>query len=132
MISRSEMIPLLVEACPSFESEWRQFQTECADEPDLPNYLAIGDFAKHLSRVLAEGNEVVLRRVFDVIERLILDGDAYVAEAAVVGVIEDLQNTNLHTGTTPEQYLPFLLPQTRRWWTKVNAFWSKGELLTDD
>jgi hypothetical protein len=132
MIKRSEMIPLLVQACPAFEAAWQEFRVEWANEPELPCYIAIGEFATHLSSVVANGNEEVLRHVFELIERLILEGDAYVREAAIVGVIEDLQNLNLHSGTKPEQYLPYLLPQTRRWWSKVEAFWSEGRLLTDD
>jgi len=126
------MMPLLLEACPSFRPAWEEFCSEWANEPELPCYIAIGEFAEHLSGELAKGNEEVLRKVFEVVERLIVEGDSYVSEAAVVGVIEDLQNTNLHRGTRPEQYLPYLLPQTRRWWTKVEAFWNEGRLLTDD
>ena len=132
MITRDEMIPLLVEACPSFEPEWRAFREEWANEAELPCYIAIGEFARHLSSVLANGNEEVLNKVFEVVERLILEGDPYVREAAIVGAIEDLQNSNLHSGTKPDQYLPYLLPQSRRWWTRVEAFWNEGRLLTDD
>lgn len=83
MIDRSEMIPLLVEACTSFEPAYREF---CgANEPELPCYIAIGEFARHLSTVLASGNDEVLRQVFKVVERLILEGDPYVQEAAIVG-----------------------------------------------
>jgi hypothetical protein len=61
-----------------------------------------------------------------------IEGDGDVKEAAIVGLIEDLQNANLHSGTVPDQYLPFLLPQSRRWWGKVETFWSEGRLPTDD
>lgn len=126
------MLRLLVEACPTFEKEWRQFLTESADEAELPCYLAIGQFARHLSAVLAEGNEPVLSQVFYILERLLKEGDSYVREAAVLGIIEDLQNTQLHSGTNPEQYLRFLLPESRRWWDRVEAFWTEGRPLTDD
>jgi hypothetical protein len=132
MIDRSQMIPLLVEACPSFAPEWREFCAEWAKATELPCYIAIGEFARHLSKVLANGDDEVLHRVFDVVERLILEGDRYVREAVIVGVIEDLQSLHLHSSTKPEQYLPYLLPQTRRWWSKVAAFWNEGRLLTDD
>jgi hypothetical protein len=132
LIRKFQMGPMLVEACPSFELEWKQFLAEWAHEPDIPVYLALSDFARHLSGLLIEGNDPALTRVFNVVERFIVEGEAYVSEAAIVGLLEDLQNTNLHTGTTPDQYLPFLLPQSRRWWGKVKAFWSEGRLLTDD
>jgi len=132
LIRPPEMLPLLVEACPSFAPQWEQFLTEWADETEKPYYLALADLARHLSLLLASGNDQVLRRVFTVLERLIVEGDSYVSEAAIVGLLEDLQNTNLHSGTTPEQYLPFLLPKSKRWWAKVEAFWAEGKLLTDD
>jgi len=132
LIHKCQMGPMLVEVCPSFAPEWKRFLAEWDHEPDIPVYLALSDFAKHLSGLLTDGNDLVLTRVFNVVERFIVDGDAYVSEAAIVGLIEDLQNTNLHTGTTPDQYLSFLLPQSRRWWGKIKAFWSEGRLLTDD
>ena len=132
MIDRFEMIPLLVEACPSFEPAWQEFCAEWANESEPPCYIAIGEFARHLATVLADGNDEVLRQVFEVVERLILEGDPYVQGAAIVGLIQDLQNSHLHSGTKPEQYLTYLLPQSRQWWAKVGAFRSEGRLLTDD
>jgi hypothetical protein len=132
LIRRFQIGLILVEACPFFDPEWKQFLAGWADEPDVPIYLALSDFARHLSGLLAEGKEQALERVFTVVERFIVEGDGYVKEAAIVGLIEDLQNTNLCRGTLPDQYLTFLLPQCRRWWDKVEAFWSEGRLLTDD
>jgi hypothetical protein len=132
LIHRPQMGALLLEACPSFEPEYKKFVAEWADEPDLPMYCVFGDFARHLSGLLVQRNNQVLHRVFSVVERFIVQGDKYVQEAAIVGILEDLQNGNLHSGTTPEQYLPFLLPQSRRWWGKVEAFWKEGRLLNDD
>lgn len=127
------MGPLLVEACPSFEPQWKEFLASWIDYgPEPPLYPLFGDFARHLSGLLLTGNDQALRRVFDVVERFIVDGDAYVSEAAIVGILEDLQNANLHTGTKPDQYLPYLLPQSRRWWKKVELFWNEGKLLNDD
>jgi hypothetical protein len=131
-ISQRQMGPLLLEACPSFEPQWKEFLAEWAEEGGLPMYLLFGDFARHLSGLLLRGDDQCLRRVFDVVERFIVEGDAYVSEAAIVGILEDLQNGNLHFGTRPEQYLPFLLPQSRCWWFKVEAFWKEGKLLIDD
>jgi hypothetical protein len=132
LISRDQMGPLLVEACPSFEPQWKTFLAEWDHEPDLPLYIVISDFARHLSTILARSDDERLHCVFAVVERFIVGGDAFVSEAAIVGILEDLQNGNLHSGTKPEQYLPFLLPQSRRWWAKVEAFWKEGKLLTDD
>ena len=53
--------------------------------------------------------KAVLSAVFTAVERLLVEGDPDVREATVVGLLEDLQNLNLHpNGTAPEQFLPYL------------------------
>ncbi len=133
MILASEMLPLLVEASPGFATTWEEFQTEWADQPSLPHYLVLGDFARHMSSLLVAQDHLTLQRVFQVIERLHLEGDRYVKEAATVGLLEDLQNTNLHReGTSPDQYVKYLLPESARWWKKVEDFWAHGTIIKDD
>ncbi len=131
-ITRSQVLPLLLEACPSYEADWKKFTAEYADDPDPFLYVAIVQFAGHLSKVLAAGDGDSLGRVFNLLERFITEGDAEVQEAAVVGLVKNLQNADLHHGTAPDDYVPFLLPQTRRWWDKVRTFWTNGRLLTQD
>jgi hypothetical protein len=132
-IEMPAMVPLLVEASPSFAETWRQFQVEWACEHTLPFHLALADFVRHMSHLLASGDEATLHRIFSVIERFHVEGASKVREAATVGLLEDLQNANLHdAGTSPEQFERFLLPVSARYWRKVEAFWAEGKLITDD
>src|SRR5690606_29937885 len=104
MITKSEMIPLMLTACPSFENTWREFLVSWRDESEPPLYLALSDLARHLISMLARNDVATFPGVFAVVERWHLEGDPYVAEAATVGLLEDLQNTNLHDSTVPEQF----------------------------
>jgi hypothetical protein len=127
------MFGMLLEACPSYEGDWKKFLTEyAADDPGPLSYVATTQFARHLSRVLAAGDVNSVRRVFQVLERFIAEGDPEVQELAVVGLIKNLQNATLHDGTKPSDYQPFLLTQSARWWEKVRTFWMNGHLLTED
>ncbi|CAG0935429.1 hypothetical protein TFLX_04269 [Thermoflexales bacterium] len=133
MIDIPDIVPLLIEASPGFAEKWAEFQAEWADEPPLPYYLVLADFARHMCGLLSAGDEQTLKRIFAVIERLLIKGSAYVKEAATIGLLEDLQNTNLHLpDTTPEQFERFLLPESARWWKKVRAFWEEGKIITND
>ena len=130
VILRSEMLPLLVEASPEFDSTWRDF---------LAYWSPVHRLTTSRSRITLgtsqrswRGDEQTLRRVFAIIERLVVEGDEYIKEAAIVGLLEDLQNRNLHTGTRPEQFEAFLLPQSRNSWAKLQEFWDRGRLLVDD
>lgn len=116
-----------------FSKLWKEFTDEWSNEPeDLPHYLLISDVVRKCSKMLAEGEKHNVDRVFEVVERWLVEGDPYVREAATVGFIEDLQNVNLHDGTEPRDFIQFLGPESSYWWTKVERFWSHGEPLVDD
>ena len=130
MITKSEMIPLVLTACPSFGGKWRAFLDYWRNEDDLPVYLALSELARHLIDMLAQNDVESFPAVFAVIERWHVEGDSYVAEAAAVGLLEDLQNSGLHQTTAPEQFRQFLMPQSAKWWDKLDAFWEGGNHLT--
>jgi hypothetical protein len=59
-----------------------------------------------------------------VIERLHVEGDSYVREAATIGLLESIQNQWGNNGVDPENFFPFLLPESARWWKSLNKFWT--------
>jgi hypothetical protein len=133
MIVKDDMMGVLVDACPSFASDWHAFKDEWREESDLPLYVVLADLARHLIGKVERGETADLPEVFAAIERLHVEGDGYVKEAATVGLLEDLQNLNLHpNGTEPEQFRPYLCPVSAQWWDKLYRFWQRGELLAED
>jgi len=132
MISKEEMMDAMLEACPSFEPDWRAFLEEWRFDADKPLYIALSALARHLIGMLAARDTVGLIDAFRVVERWHLEGDAYVREAASIGLLEDLQNSNLHESTSPADLERFLLPESLRWWRKIDLLWSEGKLLADD
>jgi hypothetical protein len=125
------MKPMLT-ACPSFQSTWNEFVEEWRDQPEgLPHYLALNNLARHLVGMLARNETDSFPAVFSVVEQWHLEGDSYVREAATVGLLEDLQNTNLHESTKPGQFQAFLGPVSAKWWEKLYGFWERGELLRE-
>jgi hypothetical protein len=126
------MFPLLLEVEPAFQPTWDVFLAEWREKGDLPLYLALSDLARHLITRIEINDTARFDAVFDVVERWHLEGDDYVREAASIGLLEGLQNTYLHSVTKPDAFLPWLRPETRRWWEKVDAFWQKGTIIRDD
>lgn len=131
LITRARMFELLLEADHSFEPLWRAFVEEWEDEREPPLYLALSSVARHLINQLGTGDTGKFDGVFEVVERWHLQGDAYVREAASVGLLEDLQNVNFHEGTAPAEFEPWLRSESKRWWERVDSFWARGEPLTD-
>jgi hypothetical protein len=108
MITKNDMMAVLLESCPSFRPQWQEFQTEWDDDKnDMPLYIILADFARHLIGMVERGETTHLPSIFVAVERLHVEGEHYVREAATVGLLEDLQNHSLHpNGTDPEQSRP--------------------------
>jgi hypothetical protein len=132
MIGKEEMSDLVIEACPSWEPKWKEFTDEWKGEPELPIYLALADFSRHLIAMLERNETEQFPRIFGVIERFHIEGDGFAKEAATIGILESLPNTGLHISTDPEQFRPYLKPDSEKWWNKLYEFWENGKLLTDD
>lgn len=118
------MMDVLLAASPTFAETWEAFRREWADEADLPLYLALSEFARHVISFLEATEDEQLCCIFEVVERLHTEGDHYVREAATVGLLEYMQNANLHRTTEPEQFRPFLQPESLKWWDRLNRFWA--------
>jgi hypothetical protein len=115
------MIPLLVGACPSFQpllDEHRQLYGEEI------LYGVLGDFAHHLLQLHRQDRTEVFPAVAQVIERLHVEGEHYVREAATIGLLEGIQNIWGNNHTDPDLFARHLLPESARWWQNLNDFWS--------
>ncbi len=129
MIVKDDMMGVLLDACPSFQPSWEAWLAEWAESADDPPlYLALAEFARHLIGMLERSVTVSFPAIFAAVERLQLDGEHFVREAAIVGLLEDLQNLNLHTATEPEQFRPFLGPKSAAAWDELYGFWHQVHL----
>ena len=122
-ISRATMFDPLLIADPSFETRWAEFVAEWDGDPEPPLYLALSSLARHLLARLEAGDTADFDRIFAVIEQWHTNGDIYVREAASVGLLEDLQNLLGGSGKRPVTVEPWLGPESRRCWDKLDRFW---------
>lgn len=132
MIDRAEMMSAIRAACPNFGATYDAFLDDWKEDSEVPPYVSLAAFSRHMISLLETGDQQQLHAAFQAIERLHVDGDEYVREAATVGILENLQNTNFHSKTTPRQFLEFLRPVSLRYWRKVEDFWESGTFITDD
>ena len=132
-IHYADVLPLVFDACPSFKERYPEYPPEWTDEErGLFLYLALADFARHLVAIMESGGTDSLPPVFALVERLHTEGEHSVREAATVGLLEYLQNDNFHTVTTPQDFRPFLGPESLRSWKALSEFWDGGEPIPDD
>lgn len=130
MITPETMFAPLLLACPSFQEKWRAFVSDWEDKPEtaedgLPYYVALGELADHLTKRMKAKDTSEFAAVFSVVERWHFEGDHNVREAATIGFLEALQ------GCANEKQKKailesWLLPESKKWWIKLNEFW-KGD-----
>lgn len=131
MISKEEMFKPILAVSNGFRPIWNDFINEWGDEAELPQYLALSELARYVSQLVSECRTQELSDIFEVIERWLLEGDEYVREAAIVGILEDLQNTNVVGSDMPQKVQELLLPESRKQWAKVIEFWEGGRGISE-
>ena len=122
-----DVMPLLLEACPSFLPVWYEIEDEYRDPQNHGGrlcYLDAGHFARHVVEMHRSNHRHWLQNAFDFIERMHIEGDEYVRELATIGYLEDIENTAGHAGVDPAVFEEYLGPESQRWWEGLVAFWS--------
>jgi hypothetical protein len=122
-ITKEQVMPLLLKACPSFTKRWEEHRAFYDDESLL--YVDLGEFAHHLVELHKTDQTSEFAAVFDVIERLHLEGDDYVKEAATIGMLEGIQNVAGNLDVDPEVFAPYLESESTKQWQQLNDFWDR-------
>jgi hypothetical protein len=118
MIKQEQVIPLILEACPSFQGTWDKL-----DNQDLL-YVVMSDLARHLLLLYRDKRTEEFGPLCKVIECLHTNGDGFVRELVTIGFLEGIQNSWSNNGTDPEGFCKFLLPESRKCWKELHDFWA--------
>lgn len=121
MITKEQVMPLLLDACPSFTDKWREHQAYWEDENLL--YVGLGEFARHIIELHKSNQIGEFSAIFEVIEKLHLEGDDYVKNALTIGLLEGIQNNAEHSELSPKEFVQYLQPESAKWWQQLNCFW---------
>lgn len=122
MITKEQVMPLLLEACPSFAERWKEYQADSAEDELL--YMDLSEFASHIVGLYKDNRTQEFAAVFAIVEQLHLEGDQYVKEAAAIGLLEGIQNIAGHRAVDPEVFVEYLGPESAKWWNRLNDFWN--------
>jgi hypothetical protein len=124
-LNQFSMMEPILEVLPEFRPQWTTFAAEWKDNPHnkskdgLPLYLVLADLAGFLAQLLEKQVTEKFVVVFEVIEHWLLHGDDYVNNAAVAGLLEDLQNPVLYQKRKPDDFRPWMKPATLKSWERL-------------
>jgi hypothetical protein len=137
MIEAAQVMPLLLEACPSFATTWSVIEQENLWHEDQDDDIADASktdrlyfddaeaFVRHMVDLRLDGATGEFPAVFRVIERFLVEGNKDVKNLGLIGYLEGMQmGTVTSKSLDPDaEFLPYLLPVSRRWWDRLNRFW---------
>jgi len=118
VITKDQVMPLLIEACPSY-----CIAAKKSEDADLL-YVEMGNFARHLLQLHQQRRIEEFSAIARIIERLHVEGDSYVRELATIGLLEGIQNVWSNNNVEPELFIHYLSPISMKWWKSLNDFWS--------
>lgn len=109
----ADVMPQLLAACPGF-----------VPRDDELLHVTFGDFGAYLLTMKKADRADVLRAAATFIERMLVEGDADVQQAATIGALEGIQNVWKSSGDDPEVFGGYLHEKSKRWWNSLNLFWA--------
>lgn len=130
LVTAGQVPGLLFDACPWLSETWDEVAGENADT-DFPGgrlgYLDAAWVVGQLADRLVAGDTGGFDAMFDLIERLVIEGDGYVSELAVIGYLEGMQMETVSSrGADPEAFRPWLRPLSATYWQAIHDFWERG------
>ncbi len=130
MVTTEQIIPRILDACPSFAEPWKRHLEWWL--PDLPgNYNNTSAVAEHVVALLRKGATSEFPRLFDAVERLLEEGTEDVRGVVSVGLLESIQNIASHE---PPGYVAFeewLQSRTLTAWREIERMWEGTSSLAD-
>jgi hypothetical protein len=119
-----DVIPMLLDACPSALPAWEAYRTRWAGADTGGHYPDIGVVNRHAVQLLSTGRSAELRALFSTVEEMFagtLTPDAH--ELMTVGLLEGIQNNAMHDEVGLSGFIAYLGPLTHLEWIQLHFDW---------
>ena len=125
MITKPEVVPMLLEVCPTVRARWAEHLAAWKGE-EAGSFNDVSLIAHHIVDSYAHGVTAEFAPLFTLVERIIEEGDEQARQLATIGVLEDIQVISTHHPFGPDAFLQWLGPRSREAWDQIEALWASG------
>jgi hypothetical protein len=125
MITKQDVMPALLGACPGFAPTWAEHLKWWGNE-ERGIFNDTAELATYVVLSYERGDTSEFTAVFDTVERILRDGDEEARGAASVGVLESVQVQASHYAFGPTVFLKWLGPLSHQAWSEIEALWDAG------
>jgi hypothetical protein len=112
----------------ALETDWPELASMLVEhDADLASgglpYIEMAAVARFLAEKVRSGDVEHFESFFETVERCLDEGSDEAVGLVMVGLLEDLQNSNI-TELDSNVWVPYLKPTSRRAWQAVEDFWN--------
>lgn len=130
MITKSQVMPLLLQACPGFQTAWQAHLAYWhGEEPGAFNDAS--EFAQYLVDSYERGNTSEFPAAFASLETIFREGDQEARDVAAIGVLEDLQTIGSNHSCGADVFVQWLGPTSRVAWAQIQDVWEDKHSLME-
>ena len=129
MITESEVIPLLLVACPGFQSAWEKHLAYWNGDV-TGAFIDAGEFAHYIVACYERNDTSEFAAAFAAIEKVLNEGDQKARDIAGIGVLEDIQTIASHS-CGGDVFVQWLGPASRVAWAQIAKMWERKASLMD-
>lgn len=128
MIVETECLGIILQNVPSFHSDYQDYLDYWeGDKPGLCNEISA--FSRFVIDLIVQEQLEELPKIFEVVELLLVDGEAKVKDAAATCFLENLLNKASAGEIKPEKFVPLLGPESRTYckaWDEFTRVYTEG------
>jgi len=129
--STSPVISALRRAFPDFGDRWKKHIAFWGGNP-AGSYNDMAEFVHFVVEdVYEKGNLIEARRVFQLLEELLVETDQGTRDLIGLGFFETLQNVASHRSQGNKVYEQFFGPMSKRVWSELQRMWAGKSSLMD-
>ena len=123
-------MPLLLAACPGFQSAWDEHLAYW-DGEEAGAFNDASEFARYIVASYERGDTAEFPIAFATLEKIFNEGDQEARDVAGIGVLEGLQNIGSNHSCGADVFIQWLGPMSRRAWAEIEKMWEGKHSLAD-
>lgn len=122
MIRQDEVMDLLRACCPAFEERWKEHLQYWGNE-ERGIFNDTGEFAHFVVDSYSKNDTSFFPALFDILEKIINDGDEKACAAATVGILESIHTISSNREFGPDPFERWLRPKSLAFWRENEKLW---------
>lgn len=128
--SEQDLMPIILKIAPGFQQKWEKHLEHWKGEP-ASIYNDITEFSHYFVDSYDKGDTSWYGAFFELVERMIVEGNDHMKELAVIGFLETIQTIASWRPHEGKVFTKWLGRKSRDSWRQIDKLWSQQGSLAN-